>query len=159
MPEGVNCAPASELYNLADKPEFQDGISGQKMQAHRNSTEVSGAQVSDDRAGDLSRRGSGRTSGKGDTREAGAAPGYFGREPLIPAGDPDHLLLLNPPAADPTDPMRTQAVQQRVWIAPWVNQRGVWHGQQVIYVEISSREWQNGIIGGEPSMPIFKPLD
>lgn len=157
MPDGVNCAPASDLYNLVDKPGFENGVTEQSLANHKGG--VSGAVAGGDRVGNLSRRGSGRSSGVGDRRGKAAAPNYFGVEPVVPQGSPDHLLLLNPPVADSREPIRTQAVQQRVWVAPWVNKSGVWHGQQVIYLEVAAREWQNGIIGGEPSMPIFKPLD
>lgn len=155
--EGVNCSPASDLYNLVDKPGFEDGVTKKAMNNHLNSTYagVNGTYTRNN----LSRRGMGKAASQSERRDGRTAPDYFGREPVIPAGDPDYLMLLNPPVADTSEPLRTQAVQQRVWIAPWVNKVGVWHGQQVIYLEVAAREWQNGIIGGEPAMPIFRPLD
>lgn len=159
MPSGVNCAPASKLYNLVDKPGYEDGVTGQMMDAQRRGNASVSADQRSDRRGDLSRRGSSLPDDSGEMRTEQGAPSFFGREPIIPAGDPDQLFLLNPPVADPTDPIRVQAVQQRVWVAPWVNQRGVWHGQQVIYVEVSGREWQNGVVGSGPAVPIFRPLE
>lgn len=156
--EGVNCSPASDLYNLVDKPGFEDGVTEVAIKNHRNSSYA--GSTSTHKRNDLSRRGAaGRPASKGAKRDGNIVPDYFGREPIIPAGDPDYLMLLTPPAADTREPLRTQAVQQRVWVAPWVSNGGVWHGQQVIYLEVAAREWQNGIIGSEPAMPIFRPLD
>ena len=153
---GIPCGKASEIYEVADKPWNEDGVTQQSM----NTKQASFASV--DRrasAGSLSRRGSGSVDVPDQQRDGNSPNKFFGKTPKIAADSPDQLLILNPPEADPTEPIRADKLKQRVWIAPWVSDSGAWHSQQVIFVDISEREWQNGVINSQPNIPIFKPLD
>lgn len=152
---GIPCGKASDIYEVADKPWNEGGVTLQSLNSKQASSSASvSGQVS---AGGLSRRS--RVDVQDQQREGKTLNKFFGKTPKIAADSPDQLLILNPPEADPTEPMRADKLKQRVWIAPWVSDSGAWHSQQVIFVDISEREWQNGIINSQPNIPIFKPLD
>lgn len=147
LPAGVSCTKASELYNVVDKAGYQPGYAKSKP--------GSGSDVTKDSIG---RRESGRPDTGDDTRSGAPAQKFFGSVPEVPEGAPDQLFLLNPPRADGTAPVRMAPVMRRVWLAPWVDQDGVYHSDQVLYVDIKPEQWRNGEKASDTS-PIFSPLN
>lgn len=62
----------------------------------------------------------------------------------VPAGAPAPALgavsaAYVPPA--PGMPLRSAAMQMRVWIAPWEDQQGALHDQAYVYVQVHSGRW------------------
>lgn len=155
LPTGVQCEPASNLYNKVDKPGF--GIEGEPGydQSAATTTTRSGRRLS---RNNLSRKDTGKAETNHDNRTGRAGERFFGSVPNVPATEPDQLFLLNPPVGDGTDPIRRSANQRKIWIAPWVDKQGAYHSEQSVYIDITSATWANGEQNSSKS-PIFRPLN
>lgn len=149
LPEGVSCKPASELYNEVDK-------SGYSPSAGEDHGKVNRRGVANN--SNLPRSNDGNPRLDQDSKSQAPGDRYFGKVPQVPETDPDQLFILNPPRADGTEPIRQGASQRRIWIAPWVDREGVFHSDQLLFVDISPSGWVNGENLGDKH-PIFKPLE
>lgn len=152
--QGVGCQPASVVYEMAGKPGFEDGVTQEKINNYNSGRSAQSSQQSENA---LSRRGNGEAYGQ--TGRSGEQPQkFFGEQPVLPPYEQDQLFILNPPKADPTDPERLDSALKRIWVAPWVSSAGVWHGDQVLWIEVAKPRWKNGVINADPKVPIFTPL-
>lgn len=159
LPTGVQCQPASNLYNKVDKAGYQvegePGYSTVSSSAANTGVSKTGRRLS---RNNLSRKDTGQPETNNDNRTGRAGERFFGNMPHVPATDPEQLFLLNPPIGDGTDPIRKSANLRKIWIAPWVDREGAYHSEQSIFIDITSATWANGEQNTTKS-PIFKPLD
>lgn len=127
--EGITCRPASELYNEVDKPGFNLDSQADQRQPRKEQGEIP-----------VNER----------------KPELFSGDVTVAQTD-ESLLIVNPPAADRTDPVRSAAIKRRVWLAPWIDSDDVWHSQQYIFIDVQGAEWQTGEQGPTVT-PLFEPL-
>lgn len=156
LPDGTRCEKASSLYNKVDKPAY--GKSDTSSNANKNDAAPRSGRRGNKNQETIGRNYSGDDYGEFDNRSGKKGEQYFGKIPSVSGGNPDQLLILNPPMADKTQPMRMGAKMRRVWIAPWVDRDDVYHGDQLLYVDIESEHWVNGEKSTSNS-PIFNPLN
>jgi type IV conjugative transfer system lipoprotein TraV len=153
IPDGTRCEPSSGLYNEVDRPSFDSGSN-----ASVNNQSGSMSTRRGTRHDTIGRNYTGRDFEDYDNRSGKKGERYFGKVPTVSGGSPDQLLILNPPGADKTQPQRMAPNKRQIWIAPWVDRDDVYHGSQLLFVDIETESWKNGedITG---SSPIFSPLN
>lgn len=153
IPDGTRCEPSSNLYNEVDKPSF-----GKDTIVSDNPRSGSISNRRSTRRNTIGRNYSGQDLETYDNRSGKKGERYFGKVPTVSGGSPDNLLILNPPSADRTQPQRMTPNKRQIWIAPWVDRDDVFHGKQLLFVDIESDHWKNGE-DTTSSSPIFSPLN
>lgn len=153
IPDGTRCEPSSNLYNEVDKQSFD-----KKENASEGSPSRVVSSRRSTRRNTIGRNYSGKDLEAYDNRSGKKGERYFGKIPTVSGGSPDQLLILNPPGADKTQPQRMAPNKRQIWIAPWVDRDDVYHGKQLLFVDIESEHWKNGE-DTTGSSPIFSPLN
>lgn len=151
LPDGTRCEKTSDLYNRVDKPEFATKNSDVKYENQKSNRR----HLNKDTIG---RNYTGKNFGAHDNRSGKKGERFFGEIPEISGGDPDQLLVINPPVADGITPQRMTPKKREFWIAPWIDRDDVYHGDQVLFVDIENEHWKNGNQTTGIS-PIFSPLN
>lgn len=154
IPDGTRCEKTSSLYNEVDNVNY--GYSDQKSNDEFNGNLKSRIRLESSR-NTIGRNYSGDVYSEFDNRSGKSGEQFFGKIPTVSGGSPDQLMVINPPLADKTQPQRMGAKMRRVWIAPWVDRDDVYHGDQLLYVDIEAEHWVNGEKSTSLN-PIFNPL-
>ena len=152
IPDGTRCEPSSNLYNEVDQSSFYAG----RSVSSSNQSEILSTRRGT-RRDTIGRNYTGRDFEAYDNRSGKKGERYFGRVPTVSGGSPDQLLILNPPGADKTQPKRLAPNKRQIWISPWVDRDDVYHGSQLLFVDIETESWKNG--ENITSSPIFSPLN
>jgi hypothetical protein len=152
IPNGTRCSKTSELYNEVDRPNFDGNSKAISSPATRRSNRRS-AHVDT-----IGRNYTGKPDLSDDNRSGKAGERFFGEVPQVSGGNPNNLLVINPPVADGTSPQVAVPKMRRFWISPWVDRDNAYNGEQLLFVDIESEHWKNGS-KTQGENPIFNPLN
>lgn len=139
-PSGVRCASALEVYRATEGTEVIAATAGEALgddpdkAARRLASEM--GEASNTRVSGGASRGD---TPDGQSRAVPSTP-YAETDPrLIRAGTAGIVPLVDKPI-----PVRTPAQVMRVWLAPWEDERGVFHVGGYSFIEVEARRWTLG---------------
>ena len=138
-PSGVRCASALEVYRATEGTDVIAATAGEALgddpdKAARRLAGETGA--SNARASSAASR---EDASDSQSRAVPSTP-YAETDPrLIMAGTAGMVPLVDKPI-----PVRTPAQVMRVWLAPWEDERGVFHVGGYSFIEVEARRWTLG---------------